>query len=103
MNRMKRRSFLKQTGVMAAALAVSARQTLSARKQSKTRKETPDYTSRVPKYSFADTLEEQEAQLKTNPLILRFKESRKKMAGDPYRPVYHYVNPENRLNDPNGL
>jgi len=88
---------------MAAALAVSARQTLSARKQSKTRKETPDYTSRVPKYSFADTLEEQEAQLKTNPLILRFKESRKKMAGDPYRPVYHYVNPENRLNDPNGL
>jgi beta-fructofuranosidase len=25
------------------------------------------------------------------------------MAGDPYRPIYHYVNPEGRLNDPNGL
>ena len=103
MNRMKRRSFLKQTGVMAAALALPARKTLGAKRQSKARKERPDYTSRVPKYTFADTLQEQEAQLKTNPLILRFIESRKKMAGDPYRPIYHYVNPENRLNDPNGL
>ena len=25
------------------------------------------------------------------------------MAGDPHRPIYHYVNPEGRLNDPNGL
>jgi beta-fructofuranosidase len=25
------------------------------------------------------------------------------MADDPYRPIYHYVNPEGRLNDPNGL
>jgi len=100
---MKRRSFLKQTGVMAAALVVPAREKLRAQKQSKARKEKPDYTSRVPKFTFADTLGEQEAQLKTNPLILRFIESRKKMAGDPYRPIYHYVNPENRLNDPNGL
>ena len=63
----------------------------------------PDRTSRVPKYTFADTLERQEEQLKTNPLMLRFAESRKKMAGDPHRPIYHYVNPEHRLNDPNGL
>ena len=63
----------------------------------------PDYTSRVPKYTFADTLAEQEAQLKTNPLMLRLIESRKKMAGEPHRPIYHYVNPEGRLNDPNGL
>jgi len=63
----------------------------------------PDYTSRVPAFTFADTLAEQEAQLKTNPLLLRFAESRKKMADDPYRPIYHYVNPEGRLNDPNGL
>ena len=62
-----------------------------------------DYTSRVPKYTFADTLAEQEAQLKTNPMLKRFAESRKKMAGDPHRPIYHYVNPEGRLNDPNGL
>ena len=61
-----------------------------------------DYTSRVPKYTFADTLEAQEAQLKTNPLMQRLIASRKTMAGDPYRPIYHYVNPEGRLNDPNG-
>ena len=62
-----------------------------------------DYTSKVPKFVFATTLAEQEAQLKTNPLILRFAESRKKLASDPYRPIYHYVNPEGNLNDPNGL
>ena len=62
-----------------------------------------DYTSRVPRYSFADTLEEQEAQLSTNPLMQRFIESRNKMSGDPHRPTYHYINPEGRLNDPNGL
>jgi beta-fructofuranosidase len=100
---MKRRSFLKQTSVMAASLALPTRKTLGAGRQSRARREERDNTSRVPKYSFADTLDEQEAQLKTNPLILRFKESRKSMAGDPYRPIYHYVNPENRLNDPNGL
>jgi len=63
----------------------------------------PDYTSRVPKYTFADTLEEQEAQLKTNPMMQRLIKSRKSMAGETYRPIYHYVNPEGRLNDPNGL
>ncbi|MHC4177068.1 MAG: glycoside hydrolase family 32 protein [Planctomycetota bacterium] len=72
-------------------------------KRSSAAEKQPDYTSRVPKYTFADTLAEQEAQLKTNPLLLRMIESRKKMAGDPHRPIYHYVNPEGRLNDPNGL
>src|SRR5688572_22574828 len=62
-----------------------------------------DYTSKVPKYTFANTLQEQEAQLKTNPLMLRLIESRKKLAGDRFRPIYHYVNPEGTLNDPNGL
>ena len=66
-------------------------------------KPTPDYTSRVPKFTFGATLAEQEAQLRANPLVVRFAESRKKMAADPYRPVYHYVNPEGGLNDPNGL
>ena len=59
--------------------------------------------SPVPKYSFSSTLEQQEDELETNPMMLRFKESRIKMAGDPYRPIYHYVNPEAKLNDPNGL
>jgi beta-fructofuranosidase len=68
-----------------------------------TRRVSLDRTSLVPQYTFADTLEEQEAELKTNPLLQRMNESRKAMAGDRYRPIYHYVNPEGRLNDPNGL
>jgi beta-fructofuranosidase len=71
--------------------------------QSSAQEQPSDYRSKVPKFTFANTLEEQEAQLKTNPLMLRFIESRKKMANDPHRPIYHFVNPEGRLNDPNGL
>jgi beta-fructofuranosidase len=63
----------------------------------------PDFTSRVPKYDFADTLEAQEAQLETNPMMQRFAESRRTLASDPYRPAYHFVSPESTMNDPNGL
>ncbi len=59
--------------------------------------------SRVPGYSFAATLAEQEQQLATNPLMLRMSAARREKAADPWRPLYHYVNPENTLNDPNGL
>ena len=62
-----------------------------------------DYTSKVPKFVFATTEAEQLLELKTNPLILRFKESRRIQASDPYRPIYHFVSPEGNLNDPNGL
>jgi beta-fructofuranosidase len=63
-----------------------------------------EYTSAVPRRaSYAATLPEQLEQLKTDAQVLRFAESRKKLAADPYRPVYHYVNPEGTLNDPNGL
>lgn len=62
-----------------------------------------DNLSKVPKYTFANTLEEQEEQLKSNPLMLRLNKSRENLASDPYRPIYHYVNPEGNLNDPNGL
>lgn len=68
-----------------------------------TASEQPDYTSRVPFYRFPDTLAEQEAALATNPLMQRLLAARQSYAGDPYRPIYHYVNPENTLNDPNGL
>ncbi len=64
---------------------------------------TEDYTSKVPQYTFSTTLEEQEAELKVNPLMMRLNASREKMASDIYRPIYHYVNPEGSLNDPNGL
>ena len=59
--------------------------------------------SLVPQYTFPKTLEAQEAELKTNPLLLRMIESRAAKADDPHRPIYHYVNPEGSLNDPNGL
>ncbi len=62
-----------------------------------------DRSSRVPRFSYPETLQTQQAALKANPLLKRFAESRKKLSKDRYRPIYHYVNPESRLNDPNGL
>ncbi len=59
--------------------------------------------SRAPQYRFADTLAAQERQLATNPLMQRMAAARRAKAADPWRPLYHYVNPENTLNDPNGL
>ena len=63
----------------------------------------PDYASLVPQYTFPGTLDEQELTLATNPLMQRLIASRKAYAGDPHRPIYHYINPEGMLNDPNGL
>ena len=62
-----------------------------------------DLTSKVPRFTFPDTLAEQEAALASNPLMQRLLASRRTYAGDPHRPLYHYVNPEAMLNDPNGL
>lgn len=62
-----------------------------------------DYTSRVPHYTFSTTLAEQEAELAANPLLQRLHAARRGYASDPHRPIYHYVNPESTLNDPNGL
>jgi len=59
--------------------------------------------SRVPFFSFGDTLAEQQAQLADNELVARFAASRAELAGDRYRPLYHFVSPESTLNDPNGL
>lgn len=46
---------------------------------------------------------EQEAQLENDSTLRRYVESRQSMAADTYRPHYHFVSPEGRLNDPNGL
>jgi len=63
----------------------------------------PDFRSKVPQYSFADSLSEQESQLASNPMMARFAQSRRELASDPHRPLYHFVSPESTLNDPNGL
>ena len=53
--------------------------------------------------NFEGNLDAQEAQLAVDPIVERMKAARKAKADDPFRPLYHYVNPENTLNDPNGL
>ena len=62
-----------------------------------------DFTSKVPQRTYATSLEEQVEQLQTDALMARFAGAREKLASDPHRPLYHYVNPEGTLNDPNGL
>jgi beta-fructofuranosidase len=59
--------------------------------------------SLVPKFTFSETLDQQEKELADNPLLARFAESRKKLLEDPHYPRYHFSSPEHRLNDPNGL
>ena len=76
---------------------------ISAQSLAKLKVEEGPFISPTPQYIFGNTLEEQEEQLKTNPLMLRFAESREKMVIDPYRPLYHFVSPEGVSNDPNGL
>ena len=63
----------------------------------------PAKPSKIPVYRFGTTLEEQQTQLAENPYLDRLRKARKIQESDPYRPIYHYVNPEGRLNDPNGL
>ena len=63
-----------------------------------------NYVSKVPHSTFPTaTLQEQEAALAKDPLLQRMLACRESYSADPHRPLYHYVNPENTLNDPNGL
>ncbi|MEI8224920.1 MAG: glycoside hydrolase family 32 protein [Bacteroidota bacterium] len=96
---MKRKSlsFLRQIALIAAMTAFLGLQAVNGQGK------IPDYTSKVPKYDFANTLSEQENQLRTNPLMIRFAESRQRQSADRYRPIYHFVSPESTLNDPNGI
>ena len=61
------------------------------------------FPSKVPKRNYASTKDEQLRQLRSDGLLQRFAGSREKLSSDRYRPLYHYVNPESTLNDPNGL
>lgn len=95
---MKKNNVMKLLCILSLVLIVSFGNQVHAQQEEKV-----DYTSKVPQYSFSNELDEQMKELETNPLLLRFKKSRKELSTDPYRPIYHYVNPEGRLNDPNGL
>ena len=53
--------------------------------------------------TYARSLQEQIEQLKTDEQMAQFAKSRRRLATDRYRPIYHYVNPEGKLSDPNGL
>ena len=66
-------------------------------------KKLTDYVSKVPFHKFSETLSEQLKELKSNPLLQRMDNVRRELLNDPHRPIYHYVNPEGNLNDPNGL
>lgn len=59
--------------------------------------------SKVPSFKFSNTLKKQQEELKSNSLMLRFRKSRKQYETDKHRPIYHFISPESRLNDPNGL
>jgi len=49
------------------------------------------------------TLQEQLEALAADEAVRHFRESRERLAADPYRPLYHFSPPENVMNDPNGL
>jgi beta-fructofuranosidase len=53
--------------------------------------------------TYPETLEEQIETLEGDDTLRRFRESRERLAADPYRPLYHFSPPENSMNDPNGL
>jgi len=52
---------------------------------------------------YPETLEEQLEALEKDETLERFRQSRRRLAADPHRPLYHFSPPENCMNDPNGL
>ena len=52
---------------------------------------------------YPDTLNEQLQAVETDPLLASYRQSRERLADDPFRPLYHMSPPEGSMNDPNGL
>ncbi len=63
----------------------------------------PAPPSVIPKCTFGTTLADQQAQLDDHSMLQRFAASRQRLLADIYRPAYHFVSPESKMNDPNGL
>jgi len=53
--------------------------------------------------TYPSNLEAQLEVLENDVDLLAFAASRRRLASDPYRPLYHFSPPENLMNDPNGL
>ena len=53
--------------------------------------------------TYPGTLDEQLRALETDELLQEFRDSRERLAADPYRPLYHFSPPKDAMNDANGL
>ncbi|ERJ59898.1 hypothetical protein M472_14090 [Sphingobacterium paucimobilis HER1398] len=59
--------------------------------------------SKVPYFRFEGVKSLDDKQLTDNPLMKRFAAARSAQEANALRPTFHYINPEGKLNDPNGL
>jgi beta-fructofuranosidase len=55
------------------------------------------------KREYPDLLEDQLKVLESDASVSALRESRKSLAADPFRPLYHFSSPGGVMNDPNGL
>ena len=55
------------------------------------------------KKTYPTDQDEQARALESDAWVIRLTESRRRLAVDQYRPLYHFSSPENYMNDPNGL
>lgn len=60
-------------------------------------------TPTLPKFTYPNTLDTQLRSLQDNVLVKRFANARGLSADNPHKPIYHFVQPEGYLNDPNGI